>query len=65
MLQEANSQDVKYTTIDLIEYIILGLTEEKLRLLHEGVNYERINEYAPPPPYEDNYKHEEETIRAY
>ena len=64
MLQEANSHDVKYTTIDLIEYIILGLTEEKLKLYVEGVNYERINEYAPPP-YEDNYKHEEETIRTY
>jgi len=65
MLQEANSHDVKYTTIDLVEYIILGLTEEKLRLLHEGVNYERIYEHPPPPPYEDNYKHEEECIRPY
>jgi hypothetical protein len=55
MLEEANTQDVKYTTIDLIEYIILGLTEEKLRLrmdTSKGNNPNEVNEYISPPPYE-------------
>ena len=62
MLEEANTQDVKTTTIELIEYIILGLTEEKIRLLSEtvkGVNNGEVQQYASqhaPPPYEKDEK---------
>ena len=59
MIEEANTQDVKTTTIELIEYIILGLTEEKIRLLVDtgkGENNEESQQYASPyapPPYEE------------
>lgn len=55
MQEEANTQDVKTTTIELIEYIILGLTEEKIKLLMETgkeVNNDESQQYAPPP-YEE------------
>jgi len=50
ILEEVN---VNCNASDFLEYIILGLTEEKFKFLDQGIDYDRITTYDPPP-YENN-----------